>query len=141
MLIIKSVYYPFKFSNAAGLFEIIAPTVGQISNSGQPPQVETPFSKAHFRISHRCSQNTVFAPFARQPSQLICPGKIGALFNAAHSFAVFLVGIAFSSNCDIVHFGNLYDTGLVLRHIEFLVFFLIIKSRFSPFPMCNRRIN
>ena len=27
--------------------------------------------------------------FIRQPSQLICSGRIGALFNSAHSFAVF----------------------------------------------------
>ena len=83
------VFYPFKFSKADGLFSKIAPTAGQVSNSEQSPQVETPFPKAHFRISHICSQNTVFAPFVRHPSQLICSGKIGALFNSAHSFAVF----------------------------------------------------
>ena len=83
------IFYPFKFSKADGLFSRIAPTVWQVSKSGQSPQVETPLFNAHFRIPHRLSQNTVFAPFIRQPSQLICSGRIGALFSAAHSFAVF----------------------------------------------------
>ena len=46
------------------------------------------FFSAHFRISHRFSQNTVFTPLTRHPSQLICSGKIGALFKSAHCFAV-----------------------------------------------------
>ena len=75
--------------DTAGLFSRIAPIVGQVSNSEQSPQVETPLFNAHFRIPHKLSQNTVFSPLIRQPSQLICSGKIGALFSSAHSFAVF----------------------------------------------------
>ena len=67
---------------------MIAPTVGQFLHSAQSPQVATFLLRAHLRISHRCSQNTVFAPLARQPSQLMCSGRMGALFNSAHSFAV-----------------------------------------------------
>ena len=36
--------YSFKFFKASGLFVRIASTIGQVSNSGHSPQVETPFS-------------------------------------------------------------------------------------------------
>lgn len=61
--------YPFKFPKADGLFSSIAPTVGQVSSFGQSPQVANLFCRAHFRIPHRLSQNTVFAPFMRQTMQ------------------------------------------------------------------------
>ena len=35
------------------------------------------------------SQYTVLAPSTRQPSQLICSGRMGASFSLAHSSAVF----------------------------------------------------
>ena len=87
--LLSYVFYLFKFSKAVGLFSRIARVIWQLSNSEQSPQVENPFFKAHFRISHIRSQNTVFTPLIRQPSQLICSGRIGALFSSAHSFAVF----------------------------------------------------
>ena len=66
----------------------IVPTVGQVSSSGQLPQVAAPRFKAHWRMPQRWSQNTVLTPSVRQPWQLICSGRMGALFNSAHSFAV-----------------------------------------------------
>ena len=68
---------------------MIAPMDGQFLKSGQSPQVDAPFFKAHWRMLQRFWQNTVFIPLARHPSQLICSGKMGALFSFAHSFAVF----------------------------------------------------
>ena len=49
---------------------------------------------------------------------------------------LFFVRISFSSDCDIVHFGNLYNTRLVLWHIKFFVFFFVIKSHFVR-STCN----
>ena len=77
-----------RFSSASGRFDRIAPTVGQVSSSGQLPQVAAPRFKAHWRMPQRWSQNTVLTPSVRQPWQLICSGRMGALFNSAHSFAV-----------------------------------------------------
>src|SRR5699024_9485402 len=51
-------------------------------------------------------------------------------------YSAFLIGIAVSTDCYVIHFRNLYNTGLVLRHIQFLVFFLVIKSHFLP-PFCK----
>ena len=59
------------------------------SKSGQSPHVVTPFFNAHWRMPQRLSQNTVLIPSTRQPSQLICSGRMGALFNSAQRFAVF----------------------------------------------------
>ena len=77
-----------RFSSASGRFDRIAPTVGQVSSSGQLPQVAAPRFKAHWRMPQRWSQNTVLTPSVQQPWQLICSGRMGALFNSAHSFAV-----------------------------------------------------
>ena len=68
---------------------MIAPTVGQFLHSAQSPQVATFLLRAHLRISHRLSQNTVLTPSARHPAQLMCSGRMGALFNSLHNFAVF----------------------------------------------------
>lgn len=81
--------YPFKFFKADGLFSWIALTVGQFSKFEQLAQLVTPFFIAHWRIPQILSQNTVLSPSTRQPWQLMCSGRIGALFNSAHSFAVF----------------------------------------------------
>ena len=81
--------YPFRFFKAAGLLAMIGSIVKHVSISGHSQQVATPFFNAHFRISHICSQKTVLTPPARQPWQFMCSGRIGALFNLAHNFAVF----------------------------------------------------
>ncbi len=62
-----STRHPRRFSSVSGRFAVTAPTVGHVSISGQSPQVATPFSSAHRRMPQRFSQNTVFAPAARQP--------------------------------------------------------------------------
>ncbi len=67
---IPAILYHFRFSKASGLFEIIAPTIEQVFNSLQSPQIEKPFFSAHLRISHIFSQNTVFVPSMRQPSHI-----------------------------------------------------------------------
>ena len=67
----------------------MAPTLGHVSFSGQSPQVSNPLAMAHFRISHNVLQNTVLAPSRRQPLQLMCSGRMGALFSSAHNLAVF----------------------------------------------------
>ena len=59
--------FPSKFFKADGLFSRIAPTVGRLSKSKQPPQVATPFFSAHWRIPHILSQNTVLTPSTRHP--------------------------------------------------------------------------
>ena len=58
-----------RFRRAAGEFAMIAPTVGQFLHSAQSPQVATFLLRAHLRISHRLSQNTVLTPSARHPPQ------------------------------------------------------------------------
>lgn len=45
----------------------MCPTVGQVSSSGQLPQVAAPRFKAHWRMPQRWSQNTVLTPSVRQP--------------------------------------------------------------------------
>ena len=47
-------------------------------------------------------------------------------------FAVFLIRISMTANCDIVHARNRHDRWFVLRHIEFLIFFFIVKSHYFP---------
>src|SRR5699024_1994976 len=79
----------FRFSNADGFCSVNACMVEQSEKSRQLPQLERPFCIAHLRISHKLSQNTVFVPSPRQPSQLICSGRIGALFSSDHNLAVF----------------------------------------------------
>lgn len=60
---------------------------GQVSLSEHSQQVEKPLARTHLRISHICSQNTVFNPSIRHPSQLIHSGLISKLFNALHFLA------------------------------------------------------
>ena len=76
----KFVIYPFKFFKADGLFFNNVPTVEHLSKFEHSPQVVTPFFNAHLRIPHILSQNTVLIPSTRQPWQLMCSGRIGALF-------------------------------------------------------------
>lgn len=52
-------------------------------------------------MAQRLSQNTVFTPSTRHPSQLMCSGRIGALFNSAHSFAVFSQSVIVMYRSDI----------------------------------------
>lgn len=84
-----SIVYPFKLSKASGLFERTIPTIPHVSMSGHSPHAATPFFSAHWRIPQSWSQNTVLTPSTRQPWQLMCSGKMGAWFSAAHNFAVF----------------------------------------------------
>ena len=69
--------YPLRFFRVSGLFEIIIPTVWHFSKSGQSPHVVTLFFSAHWRIAQRLSQYKVLIPSTRQPSQLICSGRMG----------------------------------------------------------------
>ena len=121
---------------------MIAPTVPQISNSGQSPQVETPLRKVHLRISHICSQNTVFTPSARQPTQLICSGRIGALFNSAHNFAVFYVCIAFFAVQPAVtnHISHRLFSSQSVSYIrsKLCLLILYLKPPFSLSPYISR---
>ena len=78
-----------KLFKASGLLAVTASRVGQEFIFVQSPQVVTPFFNAHWRMPQRLSQKTVFLPFIRQPSQLICSGRMGALFNSDHNLAVF----------------------------------------------------
>ena len=78
-----------RLSKADGLFLRKPLIIRHVLKSLQSMQVVIFFSLAHLRISHICSQNIVFVPFSRQPSQLMCSGRIGALFIFAHSAAVF----------------------------------------------------
>ena len=92
-------YLSCRFLYASGLLAIKALIVWQSFRSVQSPHVVTPLFKAHWRILQRLSQYTVFTPSTRQPSQLICSGRIGAWFNSAHSSAVFFLQSLVIMNC------------------------------------------
>ena len=85
----QSCWIILRLSKADGLFSRKPLIIRQVLKSAQSMQVGISFSFAHLRISQRCSQNVALVPFSRQPSQLMCSGRIGVLFRFAHSAAVF----------------------------------------------------
>lgn len=117
--------FHLRFSKAAGLFSKISATMGQLSKSEQSPQVATPFSNAQRRIPHILSQNTVFIPSARHPWQLICSGRMGALFNSAHSFAVCF------RNSSLSLIVARYASHFSQSNPQYAIFFFIVMYLFN----------
>ena len=78
-----------RLTRASLLLARTGANLSQTSICGQLPQLSRPLPMAHLRISHIVLQNTVFAPSIRHPSQLMCSGRIVALFSLLHNLAVF----------------------------------------------------
>ncbi len=132
--LLNYIVYSSRFFRASGLFDVITSTIWHFAKSGQLPHVVTPFFNAHWRILQRLSQYTVLIPSTRQPSQLICSGRMGALFNSAHNFAVFARNAW--SLLIVARYASHFSQSSPQYAIIFLMVMYLLKSWFGGFIIC-----